>query len=61
MATEPYYIRATFLPVRHFSTFLLERHHCIHRLINHVYTKANNPVLSFAPTTVVTVPFYVLV
>ena len=39
MATRPYYIRATFPPLRHFSTFLLERHHCIHRLINHVYTK----------------------
>ena len=40
MATRLYYIRATFPPLRHFTkTFLLERHRCIHRLINHVYTK----------------------
>ena len=51
MVTELYYIRATFPPLRHCSTFHSKRHHCIHRLINHVYTKANNLVLSFAPTT----------
>ena len=32
--------KSHFPPLRHsFSTFLLERHHCIHRLINHVYYK----------------------
>ena len=40
MATRPYYIRATFPPLRHFSTKTFsQRHHCIHRLINHVYTQ----------------------
>ena len=42
MATRPYYIRATFPPLRHSVHQLLERHHCIHRLINHVYTKGPN-------------------
>ena len=42
-ATEPYYIRATFLPLRHsFIHFFSKRHHCIHRLINHVYTKGQD-------------------
>ena len=36
MATELYYIRATFPPLRH---SFIQRHHCIHRLINQVYTK----------------------
>ena len=35
-ATEPLYIRATFPPLRH---SFIQRHQCIHRLINHVYTK----------------------
>ena len=35
-ATELYYIRATFPPLRH---SFIQRHHCIHTLINHVYTK----------------------
>ena len=51
MATEPYYIRATFPPLRHFSTFTSKRHHCIHRLINHVYTKGQSTFVIFRPTT----------
>ena len=31
---------------------LLERHCCIHRLINHVYYKGQTSLLSFAPMTV---------
>ena len=31
------------------KTFLLERHHCIHRVINHVYTKGQSTLLFIAP------------
>ena len=33
------------------KTFLLERHHCIHRLINHVYTKEAQSHSYHCPTT----------
>ena len=41
----------------HFPTteaFLLERHHCIHRLINHVYNKDQTPFVMHCPTTPLT-------
>ena len=31
------------------KAFLLERHHCIHRLINHVYTKGQRRILIHCP------------
>ena len=37
------------------KAFLLERHHCIHRLINHVYTKETLSLSYHCPTTV-TIP-----
>ena len=37
-----------FPPLRH---KLIERHHCIHRLINHVYTKGPNTFVTHCPTT----------
>ena len=42
--------KSQFLPLRH---SLLERHCCIHRLINHVYTKGQEPLLFIAPRHVV--------
>ena len=58
-ATRLYYIRATFPPLRHsLRHSLLERHRCIHRLINHVYYKGQSSLLSFAPTTVVLVKLH---
>ena len=46
-ATEPYYIRATFPPLRHLPE---QRHQCIHRLINHVYNK-RQLLFNYCPTT----------
>ena len=36
----------------HFSTFTSKRHHCIHRLINHVYTKGQRSIVIYCPATV---------
>ena len=41
--------KSHFPPLRH---SLLERHRCIHRLINHIYTKGQSTLLFIAPTTV---------
>ena len=38
--------KSHFLPLRH---SLLERHRCIHRLINHVYYKGQEPLLFLLP------------
>ena len=38
--------KSHFPPLRH---SLLERHHCIHRLINHVYTKTKHSIVIIAP------------
>ena len=48
MATWPYYM-SHFLPLRHSVHSFSQRHHCIHRLINHVYTKGQSPLLFIAP------------
>ena len=40
--------KSHFPPLRH---SLLERHHCIHRLINHVYTKGQSTFVIHCPTT----------
>ena len=40
--------KSHFPPLRH---SLLERHHCIHWLINHVYTKAKTQSLSLSHDT----------
>ena len=40
--------KSHFPPLRH---SFYQRHHCIHRLINHVYTKDKEPLLFICPTT----------
>ena len=45
--------KSHFPPLRH---SLLERHRCIHRLINHVYTKGTNTFVIHCPTTLM-IPF----
>ena len=46
--TEPYYIRAVPATKEDFR----QRHHCIHTLINHVYTKDIECIVIYCPTTV---------
>ena len=43
--------KSHFLPLRHSVHQLLERHHCIHRLINHVYNQRTKPFVIPCPTT----------
>ena len=43
--------KSHFPPLRHSVHQLIERHHCIHRLINHVYYQRTKTFVIHCPTT----------
>ena len=52
--------KSHFPRLRHSVHQLLERHQCIHRLINHVYNKDQTTFVIYCPTTVIVAYLYVL-